>query len=66
MLGLERNQQSEDPEERNTTTLRVLKDRFTGAATGTLIKLGYDRITGRLFDKQSDFTPEADPEAYTF
>jgi twinkle protein len=66
MFGLERDQQSEDEEERQTTTFRILKDRYTGQATGQLIKLGYDRITGRLFDKQSDFTPEADPEAYTF
>jgi twinkle protein len=66
MFGLERNQQAEDEEERSTTTLRVLKDRYTGQATGALIRLGYDRITGRLYDKQSDFTPEADPEAYSF
>jgi twinkle protein len=66
MLGLERNQQSEDPEERNTTTLRVLKDRFTGAATGTLIKLGYDRTTGRLYDQEGGFAPEPDKDAYTF
>jgi twinkle protein len=66
MLGLERNQQSEDPEERNTTTLRVLKDRFTGAATGTLIKLGYDRTTGRLYDQEGGFAPEPDEAAYTF
>jgi twinkle protein len=66
MFGLERNQQSEDEDDRSTTTFRVLKDRYTGQATGALIPLGYDRITGRLFDKQSDFKPEADPEAYTF
>jgi twinkle protein len=66
MFGLERDQQSEDEEARQTTTFRILKDRYTGQATGQLIKLGYDRITGRLFDKDSDFAPEADPEAYTF
>jgi twinkle protein len=65
MLGLERNQQSEDPDERNTTTLRVLKDRFTGAATGTLIKLGYDRTTGRLYDQEGGFAPEP-TETYAF
>lgn len=66
MFGLERDQQSEDEDERSTTIFRVLKDRYTGQATGALIRLGYDRLTGRLYDKQSDFTPEADPEAYTF
>lgn len=57
MFGLERNQQAEDPEERSTTTFRVLKDRYTGQATGHTIPLGYDTTTGRLFDKGS-FTPE--------
>jgi twinkle protein len=66
MFGLERSQQDEDEEARSTTTFRILKDRYTGQATGALIKLGYDRITGRLYDKETDFTPEADPEAYTF
>jgi twinkle protein len=66
MFGLERNQQSENAEDRETTVFRVLKDRYTGQATGALIALGYDKVTGRLYDKHSDFTPEADPEAYTF
>lgn len=50
MFGLERNQQSEDPVVRSTTTFRVLKDRYTGQATGHLIYLGYDVETGRLFE----------------
>jgi twinkle protein len=66
MFGLERNQQSEDPEERSTTTFRILKDRYTGQATGNLIALGYDKGTGRLYDKQSDFVAEPDEAAYTF
>lgn len=51
MFGLERNQQAEDPEERQTTILRILKDRYTGQATGEVILLGYDVSTGRLFEK---------------
>ena len=61
MLGLERNQQAEDERERQTTTLRILKDRYTGQATGQLLYLGYDKETGRLFEtaapeEQSTFT----------
>lgn len=60
-FGLERNQQSEDKKVRETTTLRVLKDRYTGQATGHLIYLGYDASTGLLFptdapEEQSGFT----------
>ena len=48
MFGLERDQQSEDLALRQTTTFRVLKDRYTGQATGSLLYLGYDATTGRL------------------
>lgn len=48
MLALERNQQAEDEDERHTTTLRILKDRYTGQATGKTIELGYDAETGRI------------------
>ena len=48
MFGLERDQQAEDPEERSTTTLRCLKDRFTGGATGMTLSLLYDNATGLL------------------
>ncbi|MFA7168907.1 MAG: DnaB-like helicase C-terminal domain-containing protein [Sphaerochaetaceae bacterium] len=51
MFGLERNQQAEDEIERQTTTLRILKDRYTGQATGKTLLLGYDSETGRLFEK---------------
>lgn len=54
LIGLERNQQSEDEEERNTTTLRVLKDRNTGLATGTTFKLRYDHNTGRWKEIDED------------
>lgn len=47
ILGLERNQQAEDPDERCITTLRILKDRFTGRATGKTIRTTYNPFTGR-------------------
>jgi len=56
MFGLERDQQHEDERWRMITTLRVLKDRYTGRATGEVIYLGYDRDTGKLFE--TDPPPE--------
>ena len=49
VIGLERNGQSEDPTERNTTYIRVLKNRFSGA-TGPAGALLYDEPTGRLHE----------------
>jgi len=54
LIGLERNQQAEDEDERNTTTLRVLKDRNTGLATGTTFKLKYNHNTGRWGELDED------------
>mgnify|MGYP006269192227 CR=1 FL=1 len=54
LIGLERNQQAEDEDERNTTTLRVLKDRNTGLATGTTFKLKYNHTTGRWGELDED------------
>jgi twinkle protein len=48
MFGLERNKQDPDPVKRQTTTFRVLKDRFAGSATGEKFGLHYDRKTGYL------------------
>lgn len=53
VFGLERNQQAEDLEERHTTTLRCLKDRYTGQATGCTIAIKYDTETGKLFESDS-------------
>ena len=47
VIALERNQQSDDPITRNTTTLRILKNRYTGE-TGVTGHLLYDQVTGRL------------------
>lgn len=57
VLGLERNGQAECPTERNTTHLRVLKNRFSGI-TGPAGHLLYDSGTGRL----SEFTPPEEEE----
>jgi twinkle protein len=51
MIGLERAQQADDPEERTTTKLRVLKDRYSGRGTGKVIYLGYDTEQSILFEK---------------
>ena len=47
VIALERDQQSEDPQEANTTHLRVLKSRYTGDV-GMATHLLYDKDTGRL------------------
>ena len=47
VIGLERNQQDDDPIIRNQTTIRVIKNRFSGL-TGPACKLQYDSDTGRL------------------
>lgn len=49
-IGMERNQQHEDATERNTTLIRVLKNRFTGE-TGPACKLFYDKDTGRMIER---------------
>jgi twinkle protein len=48
MFGLERNKQEEDLVKRQTTTFRVLKDRFTGRATGMKFGLLYNQKNGIL------------------
>lgn len=53
VISLERNQQSDDPVEANTTRIRILKSRYTGDV-GIATHLVYDRITGRLSEMDSD------------
>lgn len=48
MFGIERDQQSDDPDKRGVSVLRVLKDRKTGQATGLTLPLAYDPATGLL------------------
>jgi len=60
VIGLERNQQHPDPEIRNTTTVRVLKNRFAGL-TGACCWLGYNGDTGRMLEVPE---PTNDSPAY--
>ena len=52
VLGLERNGQADCPVERNTTKIRVIKNRFSGI-TGLCSTLFYDTNTGRLNEVSS-------------
>lgn len=59
MFGLERDQQEEDESKRHITTFRVLKDRYTGNATGLTFALQYNEQTGIL--SESEFGPDDNP-----
>jgi len=63
MLGMERDQQSDEAEERGKTVLRVLKDRYTGQATGLCINLDYDRTTGLLVEGSPVSFPSTNPSS---
>jgi len=47
VIALERNQQSDDPDEARTTRMRILKSRYTGDV-GMACRVIYDAETGRL------------------
>ena len=47
VIGLERNQQDDDEDRRNTVCVRVLKNRYSGL-TGAACWLKYDQFTARL------------------
>ena len=53
VIGLERNGQAEDETERNTTKVRVLKNRFSGT-TGPASNLLYSRNTGRMTEVKDE------------
>jgi len=50
MLGVERNTIAEEPEERQKGLIRVIKDRFSGEATGQTIGFRYCTDTGSLLE----------------
>lgn len=54
VIGLERNGQHEDEIERHTTTVRVIKNRFSGL-TGPGCRVFYNRDTGRLTEVHDEF-----------
>lgn len=57
VIGAERNGQADDLRERNTTQLRVLKNRWSGE-TGPACRLIFNKETGRMFESFED--PEQD------
>jgi twinkle protein len=67
MFGMERDQQAEDENARQRTTFRVLKDRYTGQATGSVVTLVYDKDTGRLAEGAPvDFGDDGDTSGPSF
>jgi twinkle protein len=54
VVALERDQQADDPIEANTTTIRILKNRYTGD-TGISCYLHYDGQTGRMTEIGNPF-----------
>ena len=59
VIGLERNQQAEDEMEANTTTIRILKNRYTGD-TGIACHLHYNKETGRMTQVDNPFMENDD------
>jgi twinkle protein len=57
VIALERNQQDEDEVLSNTTTIRILKNRYTGD-TGIATHLFYDKETGRLKEINNPYEVE--------
>lgn len=53
MFALERNTLSENLKIRQTTTFRIVKDRFTGRATGETFLLGYKPAEGLQYELSS-------------
>ena len=62
VIGLERNQQAEDEMEANTTTIRILKNRYTGD-TGIACHLHYNKETGRMTQVDNPFMENDNEEA---
>jgi len=58
MFGIERNTLHEDEAERNKGLVRILKDRFSGSATGRTVGFRYDRDTGIVHEMDDDFEIE--------
>jgi twinkle protein len=60
VVGAERNGQADDPIVRNTTHVRVLKNRFSGQ-TGPACSLLYTKETGRMLEYNE---PDADEQTF--
>jgi twinkle protein len=59
VIAMERNQQSEDEIIANTTTIRILKNRYTGE-TGIACYLHYNKDTGRMTQVDNPFREDTD------
>jgi twinkle protein len=59
VIGMERDQQHTDEDIRNTTTVRVLKNRYSGE-TGPACWLRYDKFTGRIHECANPNPPETE------
>jgi twinkle protein len=59
VIALERNQQADDEIEANTTTIRILKNRYTGD-TGVACYLHYNKDTGRMTQIDNPFMENED------
>lgn len=55
VIGLERDKQAVDAIQRNTTTVRILKDRDFGTASGETFDIFYDQSTGRYLEQNTEF-----------
>lgn len=62
LIGLERNQQADEEDERKTTTLRILKHRYYGKVTGETVLMSYEDETSRLMPKALDVFGDDDKE----
>ena len=58
MFGIERNTLHEEYEDRNKGLIRVLKDRFSGNATGQTVGFRYDSATGIVHETEESFEIE--------
>lgn len=65
VFGMERNQQADSQEDRSKTTIRVVKDRYTGNSTGRTFVTHYDAIAGTLEEANTGAIFEPAPEEYT-
>lgn len=61
VIALERDQQAKDPIQANTTTVRVLKNRYAGE-TGIATYLLYDKDTGRMAEIDDPFKAEEEED----
>lgn len=65
VIAGERNQQDEDDIKSNTTTIRVLKNRYAGE-TGIGTYLYYDRETGRMSEISNPYKEQEEADANPF